>query len=88
MKAIDLIKSFKKQAEWGQNADDGRPFQGSKWLSVKQQNFLWSLCKKEDPEGIDFFTSFTWEVDGYKVRMGAKAPNGCVVMFFDNLIGK
>jgi len=88
MKAIDLIKSFKGQATWGQNASDGRPFEGIKWLSVKQQNFLWSLCKKEDPEGIDFFSEFTWDVDGYRVKMGRKAPNGCLVMTFTNTKGE
>jgi len=88
MKAQDLIKSFMKQAKWGQNADDGRPFRGVKWLTVKQKNFLWVLCKKQDIKGIDFFDSFTWEVDGYKVELGKIAPNGCVSMSFTNLIGE
>ena len=88
MNVNELIKSFMKQAKWGQNADDGRPFRGVKWLTVKQKNFLWVLCRKQDPKGIDFFDSFTWEVDGYKVELGKTAPNGCVSMCFTNLIGK
>lgn len=88
MKAEDLIKSFMSQASWGQNATDGRPFRGVKWLSVKQNQFLWSLCEKEDPKGIDFFYEFTWVIDNYKVEFGKVAPNGCVPMTFTNLIGE
>lgn len=88
MRSKDLIKSFMKQAKWGQNADDGRPWRGVKWLSVKQKQFLWSLCEKEDPEGVDFFTQRTWSVDGYKASMGKIAPNGCVAMTFINLKGE
>jgi len=88
MKAQDLIKSFMKQAKWGSLADDGRPYRGVKWLTAKQKNFLWVLCKKEDPKGIDFFNMLTWEIDGYKVRLGKTAPNGCVSMTFINLIGE
>lgn len=87
MKSIDLIKSFMSQAKWGQNATDGRPYRGIKWLSTKQINFLWTLCKKEDSEGIDYFGSFSWEIDGYKCEMGRVAPNGCVQMKFTNLNG-
>lgn len=85
MTSKELIKSFMKQAQWGQNANDGRPYKGGKWLTVKQINFLWNLCKKEDPKGIDFFNSFTWHVDGYEVRLGKTAPNGCRVMSFTNM---
>jgi len=88
MKSTDLIESFMKSAKWGQNADDGRPYRGVKWLTVKQRNFLLALCQKEDPEGIDFFGSFTWEVDGYEVMLGKTASNGCCTISFINLIAK
>lgn len=84
MKAVDLIKSFMQQAQWGQNADDGRPYSGHKWLTVKQVNFLWSLCRKEDPNGINYFENFTWNIDGYQVSLSKTAANGCRQIKFLN----
>jgi len=74
-----------QQASWGQNADDGRPYRGVKWLTVKQINFLYNLCKKEDAEGIDYFSEFSWVVDGYKAKLNKVAPNGCRQIIFINI---
>jgi len=83
MKSIDLIRSFKKQANFSEYKDDeGKPYKGSKWLTVKQMNFLWSLVKKEDPKGVSFIDSFSWSIDGYRATLGRTAPNGCRTINF------
>ena len=84
MTTIDLIRSLKSQAKWGQNATDGRPYRGVKWLTSKQVNFLQYLCEKED---LWHFTEGIWDVDGYKVTIGRRAPNGCASMLFINMNG-
>ena len=88
MKSIDLIKSFKKQCSWGQNADDGRPYRGFKWLTVKQINFLRSLVYKEDPKLMEYFNVLTWKIDGYEASLGKVHSNGCRQILFTNTVAK
>lgn len=81
MKAEQLIKSLMSQAKWGQNADDGRPYRGVKWVTQKQRLFLESLMRKEN---IMFSHCFT--VDGYRVELGPVSPlNYCASLRFYNI---
>ena len=85
MNTIDLIKRFIVNANWNKSDEYGHPINGFKWLTVKQIETLYCLAKKDHPEDIKHFDSFTWLVYGYQVKLGETAKNGRRFIQFKDL---